>query len=244
MLSIPAIQPINFRSKGLFIGLAIISLWVASLCFLLNYTVSFSDPLLYIFVLVQTHLYTGIFITAHDSIHGLVVPHNKKLNYWVGFVCTIIFAFNNFKILSHKHHQHHQHAATAADPDYHDGNPHFLAWYFAFLKEYVSWQQILGMAITYNILKLIVPMENLIVFWMFPAILSTLQLFYFGTYTPHKGEHTNRPFNARSQPLDHFKAFVSCYFFGYHFEHHAYPFLPWWALPKAREIVARQVVTS
>ncbi len=239
MPSIPVIQPIQFQTKGLAIALTIIGLWFLSLSFLLHYTVNFKDPLLYVFVLIQTHLYTGIFITAHDSIHGIVAPQNPKLNYWIGFVCTILFSFNNFKILSSKHHQHHRHSASADDPDYHDGNPNFFMWYYAFLKEYISWQQILGMAITYNLLKLIFPMENLIVFWMVPAVLSTFQLFYFGTYTPHKGEHTNPPFNAKSQPLNHFKAFVSCYFFGYHFEHHAYPFLPWWALPKAREIVSK-----
>jgi beta-carotene ketolase (CrtW type) len=34
---------------------------------------------------------------------------------------------------------------------------------------------------------------------------------------------------------------VSCYFFGYHLEHHAYPYLPWWRLPAAREQTATAV---
>jgi beta-carotene ketolase (CrtW type) len=79
-------------------------------------------------------------------------------------------------------------------------------------------------------------MENLIVFWEIPAILSTLQLFYFGTYLPHRGEHhPTDKFKAKSQKLNHFLAFITCYFFGYHHEHHAYPYLPWWNLAKAKE---------
>jgi beta-carotene ketolase (CrtW type) len=104
--------------------------------------------------------------------------------------------------------------------------------------------QVLLMAVTYNILKLWFPWENLVVFWMIPAVLSTFQLFYFGTYLPHRGEHINPPLNARSQSLNHVKAFLSCYFFGYHLEHHAYPYLPWWQLPKARERMEEMKHTS
>jgi beta-carotene/zeaxanthin 4-ketolase len=224
----------HIGNKGLWIALVIITAWFISLAFLLNQPFGFDNLWLYVGVLLQMHLYTGVFITAHDSIHGVVVPQHKKLNYIIGFVSALLFSFNNFRVLSAKHHLHHRHSATAADPDFHDGNPIFFAWYYAFLKEYISWSQILCMAVTYNLLKLFFPYQNLIVFWMIPAILSTFQLFYFGTYRPHKGEHHNPPYNARSQSKNHILAFLSCYFFGYHFEHHAYPYLPWWQLPRAR----------
>ena len=29
-------------------------------------------------------------------------------------------------------------------------------------------------------------------------------------------------------------SFVSCYHFGYHWEHHVAPHVPWWRLPEAR----------
>lgn len=222
--------------KGLLIACTILILWVFVLAFNLQYELNWSNPFTYLLVLLQTHLYTGIFITAHDSIHGVVVPQNKKLNYWIGFLSATLFSFNNFNVLSTNHHKHHRHSATFEDPDYHDGDPSFIAWYYAFLKEYISWKQILLMAITYNLLKLVFPFENLVVFWMLPAILSTLQLFYFGTYLPHRGEHHNPPHNAKSQKLNHLWAFISCYFFGYHFEHHDKPYLPWWKLAEEREV--------
>lgn len=222
------------RNKGIFYAITIITLWALSLTYLLHYKIDFEDPLVYVFVLIQMHLYTGIFITAHDSIHGVVAPNNKPLNYWIGFLCATIFAYNNYEKLSQKHHLHHAHVVSEKDPDYYDGN--FFRWYLKFALEYVTIWQILLMAVTYNLLKLFFPMENLIVFWEIPAILSTLQLFYFGTYLPHRGEHhPTDKFKAKSQKLNHFFAFITCYFFGYHHEHHAYPYLPWWNLAKAKE---------
>jgi beta-carotene ketolase (CrtW type) len=114
-------------------------------------------------------------------------------------------------------------------------------WYLSFAKHYITFWQILAMAITYNIAKLWLPMENLIVFWEVPAILSTLQLFFFGTYLPHRGTYpTQDPYKAKSQGLNHAWAFVSCYFFGYHYEHHAMPWLPWYKLPAARFFTSQQ----
>jgi beta-carotene ketolase (CrtW type) len=85
------------------------------------------------------------------------------------------------------------------------------------------------MAIIYNILKLGLPEQNLIMFWVLPSLLSTLQLFYFGTYLPHKGEHQNIH-HSKTQSKNHLWAFLSCYFFGYHYEHHNSPGTPWWKL--------------
>ncbi len=67
-----------------------------------------------------------------------------------------------------------------------------------------------------------------------PAGLSTLQLFYFGTYLPHMGEETNAH-HSHSQSKNHLWAFISCYFFGYHFEHHDSPGTPWWRLWRVKE---------
>jgi beta-carotene ketolase (CrtW type) len=220
--------------KGLFFAIIIISLWGGSLFWLLNRQVSFTTPLTYVAILWQMHLYTGVFITAHDAIHGVVVPQHKRLNYWIGFLCATLFAFNNYSKLSKKHHEHHKFVVSDKDPDYYDGN--FFRWYLKFALEYVTIWQILLMAVSYNLLKLVFPMENLILFWEIPAILSTLQLFYFGTYLPHRGEHAhNDPYKSRSQALNHTLAFLSCYFFGYHHEHHAKPYLPWWKLAEAKE---------
>ena len=225
--SIASIDP-----KGVLIGLTVISLWSISLFFLLQLEISWTNPMVYLAILVQTHLYTGLFITAHDAMHGLV-SSNKKVNHAIGWFSALLFSYNFYWKLFPKHHEHHRHVATDKDPDYHSSN-NFVIWYFSFVKQYVTIWQILLMAVSFNILKLFLPTENLIVFWMLPAILSTLQLFFFGTYLPHRGESENQH-HSSSQSKNHLWSFLSCYFFGYHFEHHDSPGTPWWRLWREKE---------
>lgn len=218
--------------KGIFIALTIIGFWILSLIFLLNYQISWTDPLVYLGVLIQMHLYTGLFITSHDAMHGLV-SSNKKLNKAFGWFAALLFSYNFYNKLFPKHHEHHRFVATDQDPDFHNSD-NFLAWYFSFIKQYVTIWQILLMAATFNILKLFIPVENLILFWMLPAVLSTFQLFYFGTFVPHKGESENKH-HSSTQAKNHVWAFFSCYFFGYHYEHHDSPGTPWWRLWRVKE---------
>lgn len=213
-------------------AILIITLWMFSMIMFMKTDLSFLNPLLYIFILIQMHLYTGLFITAHDAMHGTVAPNNPKLNIALGQICTAFYALFPFKNLHVKHHQHHDFVHTKDDPDYHDGN--FFVWYFNFIKQYITWWQIVAMAIIYNILKIYIPEKNLISFWVLPSLLSTLQLFYFGTYLPHKGEHQNK-YQSKTQNKNHIWAFLSCYFFGYHYEHHYSPGTPWWRLWQIKE---------
>jgi beta-carotene/zeaxanthin 4-ketolase len=218
--------------KGTIIAGLIILLWTVMLYFLLRIEINFSQPWIYLAILVQTHLYTGLFITAHDAMHG-IVSSNKKLNTAIGWIAALLFSYNFYGRLFPKHHEHHRHVATDDDPDYHSSG-NFFRWYFSFLTTYVTIWQILLMAVTYNVLKLWFPYENLILFWIIPAFLSTLQLFYFGTYLPHRGEHDNKH-RSVSQRKNHVWAFLSCYFFGYHYEHHDSPGTPWWRLWRVKE---------
>lgn len=220
-------------NKGIWFALAIHALWWTCIILGFQVEIDWTSPIPYLLILIQTHLYTGLFITAHDAMHGTVAT-NKTLNKAIGSVSAILFSFNFYGKLNKKHHEHHRFVATDKDPDYYEGS--FWPWYYSFVKQYISIWQILLMAISYNILKLWLPNENLIFIWMLPAILSTFQLFYFGTYLPHKGEHSAQNLQkSRSQKLNHFWAFLSCYFFGYHYEHHISPGTPWWKLYKKKE---------
>jgi beta-carotene ketolase (CrtW type) len=211
---------------GLFIALLVLGSWVTCIVLLMQWHVNFKNPLLYLFILVQMHLYTGLFITAHDAMHGTIAP-DKRVNDGIGFICTFLYASFWYPKLYTKHHQHHNHVHTGEDPDYHKGT--FIKWYVQFIRNYLSIWQIVIMAVVFNILKIWIPQPNLLLFWVAPSLLSTLQLFYFGTYLPHKGEHDNKH-QSRSLARNHFLAFFSCYFFGYHYEHHDAPWVPWWKL--------------
>ena len=107
------------------------------------------------------------------------------------------------------------------------------------MRNYLSPLQVLGMAILFNILLFIVGLswKNLLIFWVTPSLLSTLQLFYFGTYLPHKernGGYENR-YHARSSNFPFFISLLTCFHFGYHLEHHKFPYVPWWRIPWVRK---------
>ncbi len=57
------------------------------------------------------------------------------------------------------------------------------------------------MAIAFNVLKIFFPESSIWFFWVIPAFLGTLQLFYFGTYLPHRKphDHSMEPHKARTQ---------------------------------------------
>ncbi|NUQ81743.1 MAG: fatty acid desaturase [Bacteroidetes bacterium] len=221
-------------TTSLSIALLIILLWTGSLVFMLS--LELTDASLWfwlpLFILIQTHLFTGLFITAHDAMHHLITP-SLRLNHAIGWICSLLFMFNRYDQLYPKHHDHHRYPATDRDPDFATGG--FFRWYGSFVRQYVTVFQILAVAVLFNLLALWIPQTNLILFWVIPSVLSTIQLFYFGTYLPHRGTHpADNPHKARSFTGGPAAAFFTCYFFGYHYEHHDRPYLAWWRLATAR----------
>ena len=230
-------------NKGLFIAITIIGVWGLSLSLLLTLDVAHIHiALITVAIMCQTFLYTGLFITTHDAMHGSVYPTHPRINNLTGTIAVRLYALFSYRKLLEKHWAHHRTPASAADPDFHVGeHSGFLAWYLRFMKEYLSWRQIIGMAIVFQIMEyvLMIPPLNLILFWVSPALLSTLQLFYFGTYLPHRlpaGGYDN-PHRAQSNAYSALWSFITCYHFGYHWEHHEYPHVPWWQLPTIRKTI-------
>lgn len=211
---------------GLSVAMSVLLLWGGCLALGLAAEHHWPSPWPWLLLLAQTHLYAGVFITAHDAMHG-AIHRSKRVNTAVGWLCALLFAYNWYPRLHRNHHAHHRHVGTDQDPDVHPAP--LAVWYFRFLKEYLTWPQFVMMALTFNGLKWIFPVENVILFWMMPAILATFQIFYFGTYVPHRSAPDN-VHRSRSLPKNHLWAFITCYFFGYHYEHHASPGTPWWLL--------------
>jgi beta-carotene ketolase (CrtW type) len=230
--------------QGIVIAASILLLWGISLAMLLRTDVSTMPLLIPAGILVQTFLYTGLFITAHDAMHGTIAPSLRWVNVYVGRVCAFLFALFSFTALQAKHWEHHGAPASEHDPDFHDGaHPQFWAWYLHFMREYLSWKQLVGMAIVFNILHhgAGVGIVNLLCFWVVPSLASTVQLFYFGTYLPHRAQQSNYRDRHRARSNDYpvWLSFLTCYHFGYHWEHHEFPHLPWWKLPSARRDVGK-----
>ena len=217
---------------GIFFAITIISLWAAHLFYTLtSVQVDPANPWMYVHVLVQTYFFTGLFITGHDAMHG-TVSRNRNVNQFFGYLSVFLYAGMWYRSLIKYHGLHHMYPGTEKDPDYSTESQNFFAWWFRFMMHYITWIQLVIMAVLYNILRIWFDDWSIIVFWVIPAVLSTFQLFYFGTYIPHKRPHTERMgvHKARTLPRAHLWAMLSCYFFGYHLEHHESPRTPWWKL--------------
>ena len=185
-------------------------------------------------ILVQLWLYTGLFIVAHDTMHGSFAPNRPVVNRWVGRIILAWYAGFNWDSMQKAHHQHHATPGTADDPDFNADDPHrFWPWYYAFFTRYFSWKQVVVLAAIGALYMLLgASYSNLLVMWALPAILSSVQLFYFGTYLTHR--HTDGfadEHNSRSNDYPKWLSLLTCFHFGYHHEHHLYPHEPWWRLP-------------
>jgi beta-carotene/zeaxanthin 4-ketolase len=233
--------------RGIYTATAIITVWAVSLFFLMNINVQTTNILvLFIAVLWQTFLYTGLFITAHDAMHGAVIHHHPKLNHFIGFLALFLFGALSYKTLLQKHWLHHQQPATLNDPDFHNGkHKNLIAWYLNFMKGYWSWKQMIIITIVYNSFRYLlhIPAVNLNYFWVVSSLLSSLQLFYFGTFEPHTEPSTGytTPHHTRTISRPVWLSFITCYHFGYHDEHHRYPDVAWWQLPKVHQLLASQL---
>jgi len=224
-----------YKNLGpLYAGL-IISAWATTHIYSVFFH-ALSAPIWQTFGLIglQCWLYTGLFIIAHDTMHGSLTPGKERLNAVIGTSILFVYAGFNWRKMRDAHHDHHRFSGTSQDPDFNADNPHeFWPWYLKFFLTYFGWRQVLilvGFTLSYILLG--ASYINTIVMWAVPAILSSVQLFYFGTFLTHK--HAD-PFpdehNARTNNFSKLASLFSCFHFGYHHEHHLFPHEPWWRLP-------------
>ncbi|MFK8137697.1 MAG: fatty acid desaturase [Bdellovibrionales bacterium] len=190
-------------------------------------------------VWLQSFLFTGLFIVAHDCMHSLVVPHNLRLNRWVGKLCCFLYAGFSYEKLLVNHLKHHKNPATSLDPDYTDAEHEgFVMWLSSFIRRYFGWKEFLVLHIHVGLVWYLGGEWWMVfVYFAIPSWVSSLQLFYFGTYLPHRGfqDAKKNELPSRSNDFPVWLSLLTCYHFGYHREHHLYPNLTWWQLPQERQ---------
>ncbi|MFO7998376.1 MAG: fatty acid desaturase [Bacteroidales bacterium] len=221
---------------GILIASIVIIVWAAHLAWMLFFLpFSPANPWMYFHIILQAYLYTGLFITGHDAMHGNI-SRSKAVNTFFGNLSTYLFAGLSYKRLRKNHGLHHKDPATGNDPDFFLGSQNFWKWWAVFMWRYLSIIQLLIMALVYNLLILRFEEIKVLIYWALPALLGTLQLFYVGVYWPHRKPHLPdmEPHKARTQKKNHLWAMISCYFFGYHSEHHHNPRIPWWQLYRTK----------
>lgn len=87
---------------GILIGTSIIFVWFIHLFIILMYVnLNNNYFLTALHILIQAYLYTGLFITAHDAMHG-TVSKNKMINNLIGKTASFLFAGLSYNILLKK----------------------------------------------------------------------------------------------------------------------------------------------
>ena len=223
---------------GILIACVVMVIWTLHLAWsLLHVSPSLLNPWMYVHVVVQAWLFTGLFITAHDAMHGNIA-RSRRINEFIGHVASFLFAAIFYKRLRKNHGLHHKYSATEKDPDFYVRSQQFFRWWGVFMFRYVTIMQLVIMAVLFNLLIWIPGIDETraLVYWALPAILGTGQLFWVGVYWPHRLPHHEHmgPHRARTQHKNHLWALISCYFFGYHREHHNNPRIPWWQLYRTK----------
>lgn len=234
------VQPRADAATGHAVAAAIVAGWLAihfGGIFTFPLTAA-SWPLAAALALLQTWLSTGMFIIAHDCMHGSFACGRPRLNRAVGRTMLMLYAGLDYDRMRPAHFDHHRHVGTAADPDFDDRDPtRPVGWLIRFFARYYTHWQIVRIVAVLGAYQLLgASLVSIVVFWAVPALLALVQLFYFGTYLPHR--HA-APFadrhNARSSPFGPVASVLTCFNFGgYHHEHHLHPDVPWWRLPATR----------
>ena len=238
-------------TPGPWLALAITALWLGSLLL-----IGWLDPFSYrwpgvlplwgwlaLIILIRTFLQTGLFIVAHDAMHLCLVPGNSLLNSLIGRIALALYACIPYRPCRANHLRHHQAPGGRKDPDFHDGqHTHPLFWYVTFMRGYLSAGQIASLLVVWGMGLLTLqafttrPLLVVALFWIVPLVLSSIQLFLFGTYLPHRDQSARSgcTHQVGSSSLPPALSLLTCYHFGYHWEHHHHPDSPWYALPSLR----------
>jgi beta-carotene/zeaxanthin 4-ketolase len=220
-----------------YMAMLIVLTWLTHLIYILTRDLNWIQSVYHI--LFQTFLSTGLFITAHDAMHGLVAPRNPRINKILGAVAIFLYGGFTYSRLLMAHQRHHDMPVTSEDPDYtRDVQERFFVWLAEFALRYYGWREFLYMHLHVAFVWIVGgAIWKVFAFFAIPAWMSALQLFYFGTYLPHRKNahprHDNLHF-ARSNEMPSWLSLITCYHFGYHCEHHEHPYVPWWVLPRIK----------
>lgn len=229
--------------KGLLLASVILVGWLISLVGLLSLDLNQVPWLLLLAAIVaRTLLQTGLFIVGHDAMHRVLLPGRRRWNDRLGGLALALYAALPYAACLHNHQRHHRVPASSDDPDFH-GDPGAGAWrwYVRFMAGYLTMGQMARLLGGWALLALLASRVsstgwiNVLLFCTLPLLLSSLQLFVFGTYLPHRSQRApvNR-LRPDSLNLPPWLSLLACYHFGYHREHHDRPDLAWFELPAQR----------
>src|SRR5947209_3503411 len=199
----------------------------------------------------------GISLFTHEAVHGTLCP-NPVLNDALGAVCAwpVLQNFAAYKVL---HLRHHQHLGLKGDPDHYANYTHWswllflmhwgrlIAGYPAYItaipilafRQARGWERFwilfevacvvaLGVAVVLSP----IPRPLLIHAWLIPMLFINTLVNVRGMSQHTLLEHHSDPIlGTRSILTNRVTAFFMCNE-NYHLEHHLYPGVPWYNLPR------------
>lgn len=202
----------------------------------------------------------GLPILMHEACHSLL-SRNPIVNRWLGFLCGVpglvsVSAYRSIHLI------HHSYTRTDQDPDNIDqGNAvplpkaflHYLVL-VAGIYFYIPTVAVTGfkkgrkemkraILVEYSLMMAMVagafilfPLESLVRYWLIPLLIAA-QLSNVRGLAEHGLMSTGNPFiDTRTVLSNRFVSFMMCNL-NYHLEHHLFPGVPWYNLPKVHRLL-------
>jgi len=175
------------------------------------------------------------------------IQQKRTYLHGLGRLALLLYAGLPYGSCRRNHLHHHRFPGSWRDPDSRQASGDgALRWYVRFMGNYLSFNQLVLLLVSWiAVTGVLIGLEpgramNMILFWVLPLVLSSVQLFLFGTYLPHRSDGSTPGDGPAVRSLGYSNALslLTCYHFGYHWEHHAYPTVPWFGLPELRRLVS------
>jgi beta-carotene ketolase (CrtW type) len=188
---------------------------------------------------VNACVFTGLFIFAHEAIHGTLVPEFPALGHVLGRLFATVYALVDYDLLRANHWKHHGHVASDADPDF-DPSGRLLVHGFRFMRRYLRWYSVPLLALVGHLLGQAGYSAAMIGAYVAPVLLSTLVVFTVGIHLVHHPVLLARHAGGDPQrsvciDLGRVGSALVILNFNVHWNHHAHPRLSWRELGAMRE---------
>lgn len=182
--------------------------------------------------------FTGLFILAHEAIHGTLLPGRAQLGHALGRLFAFAYAFMDYGRLRACHARHHAAPGLPDDPDAHPSG-RFLPHLATFAARYLRWWQLLLLVGIGNRLGQSGHTAALLLAYVVPVVASTLLVFTVGIHLVHHPRLLERGLadpRHRTVGIDlgGVGSLVAILFFNSHWLHHEHPQLTWVQLGRYR----------
>jgi fatty acid desaturase len=209
----------------------------------------------------------GISLFTHEAVHGTLCK-NPVANRALGAICAwpVLQNFAAYQVL---HLRHHEHLGLPGDPDHYDNYTHWTWLLFAMhwgrlilgYPAYITAIPILGfragrgwerfwiafesacaIALVVTVILSPIPRIVLIQAWLIPMVIINTLVNIRGMSQHTFLEHQSDPIlGTRSILTNRLTAFFMCNE-NYHLEHHLYPGVPWYNLPRLHRAMRDELV--